>query len=87
MTAAADRIDKEDKKGRSAAWKKEGIQIAIELIQQMRQIEGVAGIHLMAIEWEEAVRPIIDGAGLLPRPEPEPVAAAAPQLQRDADTA
>ena len=85
MTAAADGIDKEDKKGRAAAWKNEGIRIAIELIGQIRQIEGVAGIHLMAIEWEEAVRPIVEGAGLLPRPEP--VAAAAPQLQRDADTA
>jgi len=29
----------------------------------------VAGVHLMAIEWEEAVRPIAEGAGLLPRPE------------------
>jgi methylenetetrahydrofolate reductase (NADPH) len=77
MTSAADGIDKEDKKGRAAAWKAEGIKIAIELIQQMRQIDGVSGIHLMAIEWEEAVRPIIEGAGLLPRPELEPVPAAA----------
>jgi methylenetetrahydrofolate reductase (NADPH) len=84
MTAAADGIDKEDKKGRAAAWKAEGIKIAIELIQQMRQIEGVSGIHLMAIEWEEAVRPIIDGAGLLPRPELEPVPAAS---VRQTDTA
>jgi methylenetetrahydrofolate reductase (NADPH) len=76
MTKAADGIDKEDKKGRAAAWKQEGIRIAIELIGQLRQIEGVAGIHLMAIEWEEAVRPIVEGAGLLPRPEPEPVPAA-----------
>jgi 5,10-methylenetetrahydrofolate reductase len=76
MAAAADGIDKEDKKARGAAWKQEGIKIAVELIQQMRQIEGVAGVHLMAIEWEEAVRPIVDGAGLLPRPEPEPVAVA-----------
>jgi methylenetetrahydrofolate reductase (NADPH) len=75
MTAAADGIDKDDKKARAAAWKAEGIRIAIELIQQMRQIEGVAGIHLMAIEWEEAVRPIVEGAGLLPRPEPQPVTA------------
>ena len=73
MAAAAVGLDKEDKKGRAAAWKNEGIRIAIELIQQMRQIEGLAGIHLMAIEWEEAVRPIVEGAGLLPRPEPEPV--------------
>jgi methylenetetrahydrofolate reductase (NADPH) len=44
----------------------------------MRQIEGVAGIHLMAIEWEEAVRPIVEGAGLLPRPEPVEGAEPAP---------
>ena len=77
MTAAAEGIDKEDKKGRNAAWRAEGIKIAIELVKQVRQIEGVSGVHLMAIEWEEAVRPIVEGAGLLPRPEPAPVPAAA----------
>jgi len=76
MTAAADGIDKEDKKGRNAAWRAEGTKIAVELIRQVRQIEGVSGVHIMAIEWEEAVRPIVEGAGLLPRPEPEPLPAA-----------
>lgn len=70
-----DELTKEDKRARSAAWKDEGIKICIELVQQIRQIEGVAGVHIMAIEWEEAVRPIADGAGLLPRPViDEPVA-------------
>ena len=73
MTLAAEGIDKEDKKARAAAWRQEGIKIAVELIQQVRQIEGVAGVHVMAIEWEEAVRPIVEGAGLLPRPEPAPL--------------
>ena len=58
----------EDKKARSAAYRAAGLQICIELIQQMREIPGVAGVHIMAIEWEEAVRPIVEGAGLLPRP-------------------
>jgi methylenetetrahydrofolate reductase (NADPH) len=42
----------------------------------LREIKGVAGVHIMAIEWEEAVHSIVDGAGLLPRPvvEPAPVA-------------
>jgi 5,10-methylenetetrahydrofolate reductase len=71
MTAAADGIDKEDKKARNQAFRKEGIRVAIELIQQLRQIEGVAGVHIMAIEWEEAVREIAEGSGLLPRPELE----------------
>lgn len=66
-----DELTKEDKRARSSAWRQAGIQICIELIQQIRQIEGVAGVHIMAIEWEEAVRPIAEGAGLLPRPTVE----------------
>ena len=68
-----DELTKDDKKARSAAWKETGIQICIELIQELREIEGVAGVHIMAIEWEEAVKPIVEGAGLYPRPVvPEP---------------
>lgn len=63
-----DELTPEDKKARSQAWQAEGIQICIDLIQQLREIEGVAGVHIMAIEWEEAVRPIVEGAGLYPRP-------------------
>lgn len=63
-----DELTKEDKKARSEAWQAEGMNIAIELIKQLREIDGVAGVHIMAIEWEEAVRPIVEGAGLLPRP-------------------
>jgi 5,10-methylenetetrahydrofolate reductase len=63
-----DELTKEDKKARSEAWRAEGIQICIELVQQLQEIEGVAGVHIMAIEWEEAVRPIVEGAGLYPRP-------------------
>lgn len=48
--------------------KDEGIKICVEIIQQVREIEGVAGVHIMAIEWEEAVPVITENAGLLPRP-------------------
>jgi methylenetetrahydrofolate reductase (NADPH) len=58
----------EDKKEKAAVAREEGIKICVELIQQMREIPGVAGVHIMAIEWEEAVRPILERAGLLPRP-------------------
>ncbi len=47
---------------------KEGVKLCVDIINQVRQIEGVAGIHLMAIEWEETVPEIIEAAGLLPRP-------------------
>jgi methylenetetrahydrofolate reductase (NADPH) len=46
----------------------EGKQICIELIQQVREIEGVAGVHVMAYRQEELVAEIIREAGLLPRP-------------------
>ncbi len=75
-----DELTKEDKKARSKLWQDEGIKICIELIQKLRQIEGVAGIHIMAIEWEEAVKPIVEGAGLYPRPvvtDPVPAAPSA----------
>ncbi len=47
---------------------REGVKICIETIQQLREIEGVKGVHIMAIAWEEVVPEIVEGAGLLPRP-------------------
>lgn len=47
----------------------EGIKIAVETIQQVREIKGTAGIHLMAIEWEHKVPEILEAAGLASRPE------------------
>jgi len=44
--------------------KKEGIDICVELIQKLREIEGVAGVHIMAIEWEQKVAEIVERAGL-----------------------
>jgi 5,10-methylenetetrahydrofolate reductase len=64
-------LTKEDKKARATAWQAEGIRICVELIKSLQKIKGVAGVHIMAIEWEEAVRPIVEAAGLLPRPLPE----------------
>jgi methylenetetrahydrofolate reductase (NADPH) len=47
----------------------EGLKICAETIQTLRQIEGVRGVHIMAIEWEEAVSELVKEAGLWPRPE------------------
>jgi methylenetetrahydrofolate reductase (NADPH) len=47
----------------------EGIKICIESIQQLKEVEGVKGFHIMAIEWEEKVPGIVKEAGLYPRPE------------------
>jgi methylenetetrahydrofolate reductase (NADPH) len=45
----------------------EGKQICIEIIQQVRSIAGVHGVHVMAYRQEEAVAEIIHRAGLFPR--------------------
>jgi methylenetetrahydrofolate reductase (NADPH) len=47
----------------------EGIRIACEQISELRTLKGVAGVHVMAIEWEHRVPEIAARAGLLPRPE------------------
>jgi methylenetetrahydrofolate reductase (NADPH) len=47
--------------------KEEGINICIETIQRLKEMDGVQGVHIMAIEWEEAVGEIVERAGLLPR--------------------
>jgi methylenetetrahydrofolate reductase (NADPH) len=60
----------------------EGFQIALELIESIKQKQGVNGIHIMAVGWEEIVPRLVTQAGLLPKdfvlPQPkvsEPVKA------------
>ena len=57
---------KEAGKGKVA---EEGIKIALEQIEEFKEMEGVAGVHLMAIEWEHKVPEIAERAGMLPRPQ------------------
>jgi methylenetetrahydrofolate reductase (NADPH) len=47
----------------------EGIKIAVETIQALKEMEGVSGVHIMAIEWEDAVPELVEKAGLSPRPQ------------------
>lgn len=53
-------------KGKKA---EEGVAICVETIERLKKVEGVAGFHIMAIEWEEIVEEICERAGLLPRPK------------------
>jgi methylenetetrahydrofolate reductase (NADPH) len=48
--------------------KEEGIQMCAEQIEHLRAIEGVRGVHITAVAWEEKVPEIVRRAGLLPRP-------------------
>jgi methylenetetrahydrofolate reductase (NADPH) len=46
----------------------EGINICVETIQRLKEVKGVHGFHIMAIEWEERVPEIVERSGLYPRP-------------------
>jgi len=58
------RISSVDKKQQPGV----GIDMCVEMIEKVREIEGVRGVHIMAIEWEKKVPDIVTKAGLLPRP-------------------
>lgn len=55
MEAAGDRAEEE------------GVQIALELIEAIKRFQGINGIHLMAVGWEEIVPRIVTEAGLAPQ--------------------
>ena len=52
----------------SPSAKEEGIKIVLEITEQIKEIPGVHGVHIMAVGWEEIVQEIVEKAGLLPRP-------------------
>jgi methylenetetrahydrofolate reductase (NADPH) len=62
--ALVDRMAKTPK----AAQPEEGIRICTEIIEQVREIPGVAGLHIMAVHWADSVPEIVSRAGLYPRP-------------------
>lgn len=62
--AVIERLQKTPRERKQA----EGKRICVEMIEQIREIEGVAGVHVMAYRQEELVAEIIEEAGLLPRP-------------------
>ncbi|MFC2040393.1 methylenetetrahydrofolate reductase [Chloroflexota bacterium] len=48
--------------------KEEGVKLILEIIEQVREIPGVHGIHIMAVGWEDIVEEMVTKAGLMPRP-------------------
>ena len=50
----------------AANGEEEGIQMAVEIIEEVRKIEGVVGIHIMTVSWEAAIPEVLKRAHLLP---------------------
>lgn len=42
----------------------EGLRICVEVIEQLRELDGIAGCHIMAVAWEDSIPEIVDRAGL-----------------------
>src|SRR2546428_778765 len=61
-----------DRMERAPNPKAEGVSIAVRTIKALKKIEGVRGVHIMPIGWEEIVPELVSEAGLLPRPDPTP---------------
>ncbi|MCP3976073.1 MAG: methylenetetrahydrofolate reductase [bacterium] len=47
----------------------EGVNICIEIAEEVRQIEGVRGLHVMAVSWSSILPELVTRMGLHPRPE------------------
>lgn len=57
-----------DRMANSEDPKEEGVRICLEAIEQLKEIEGIHGIHIMAVAWEDIVPRLVEEAGLMPRP-------------------
>lgn len=48
--------------------KEEGVKICVEIIEELKNIDGICGVHIMPVMWESITSRIVNDAGLLPRP-------------------
>jgi methylenetetrahydrofolate reductase (NADPH) len=58
-----------DRMSKAEDQKAEGLTQAVETIEHLKTIEGIKGVHVMAIAWESKVPEIVERCGLLPRPK------------------
>lgn len=59
-------VDRLEEAGEDAT--AEGVKLTVEIVDGLRAIPGIAGVHVMGLGREAAVRSVIEGASLLPRP-------------------
>jgi methylenetetrahydrofolate reductase (NADPH) len=45
-----------------------GLELTIDVVKAILQIPGISGVHLMGMGDDAAVRKVVEGAGLFPRP-------------------
>ncbi len=65
LKEAGDGLSEEDQ---LEAYEKEGLSIALEIIEDIKRVGGVSGIHLMGVGWIESIPDLVRGSKLYPRP-------------------
>jgi methylenetetrahydrofolate reductase (NADPH) len=50
----------------------EGVRLALEIVEEVRAIPGIRGLHLMSIRNEAGIARVVEQSGLLPRPATVP---------------
>lgn len=68
MDVPQELIDRIAAKDKGEPQREEGKRLAVEMIKELAEVEGVVGVHVMAVEWESAIPEIVEAAGLMPRP-------------------
>ena len=58
-----------NEEARISEMQNEGIRIALEILEEVRRINGINGVHLMGVGWTESIVELAKGANLFPRPE------------------
>ncbi len=48
--------------------KEEGVRVCVEIVQQLRELKPLRGVHISTVEWEEIIPEVVKRAGLVPRP-------------------
>jgi methylenetetrahydrofolate reductase (NADPH) len=72
MRISADYIKRLEGITDKVAAMEEGVSIAVEIMNRLKEIPGVKGIHIMPVMWESITPRLVGEAGLLPRPQVGP---------------
>jgi methylenetetrahydrofolate reductase (NADPH) len=79
----AEIVERMDNAGDKEAQKEEGVAIALEMIERLKATPGIAGMHVMAVHWEDIVPRLIEDSGV-PRPKFQELPAAEEVAATDA---
>ena len=67
VVVPAEIVRRMDEAGDKEGQQEEGVAIALEMIEKLKNTPGINGMHLMAVHWESIVPRLVEESGV-PRP-------------------